>query len=148
MATSQERKAYKEVLIILEKLNLVQMIPENVIETLKTERDENWQFEYDETLPLEEQNILRDTAILFSNLYLAFVCKDAEEKESLKNIYSTNQTKIDNNKSNNWNEKLANKAYEKSNNTESNESLLINEEKNIFQKILEFFKKFFVEYIM
>lgn len=143
MATSQERKAYKEVLIILEKLNLVQMIPENVIETLKTERDENWQFEYDETLPLEEQNILRDTAILFSNLYLAFVCKDAEEKESLKNIYSTNQTKIDNNKSNNWNEKLANKAYEKSNNTESNESLLINEEKNIFQKILEFFKKFF-----
>ena len=143
MATSQERKAYKEVLIILEKLNLVQMIPENVIETLKTERDENWQFEYDETLPLEEQDILRDTAVLFSNLYLAFVCKDAEEKESLKNIYSTNQTKIDNNKSNNWNEKLANKAYEKSNNTESNESLLINEEKNIFQKILEFFKKFF-----
>lgn len=143
MATSHERKAYKEVLIVLEKLDLIQEIPQNVLETLKAEQDNSWKFEYDETLPLEEQNILRDTAILFSNLYLAFVCKDAEEKESLKEIYSTNQTKIDNNKSNKWNEKLADKEYEKSNNTESNESLLINEEKNIFKKILEFFKKLF-----
>ena len=86
MATSQERKAYKEVLIVLEKLDLIQEIPQNVLETLKAEQDNSWNFEYDETLPLEEQDILRNTAVLFSNLYLAFICKDENEKKELKNM--------------------------------------------------------------
>lgn len=143
MATIQECRAYKEVLIILEKLNLISEIPENIINLLKTEQDNGWGFVYDEELELEEQNILRETAVIFSNLYLAFICKDVEEKEQLKEIYMMNQKQHNETKVDDWKEKLVKQTERSSENVEKEQSLITENEKSFLQKITEFFKKIF-----
>ena len=140
MATIQECRAYKEVLIILEKLNLISEIPENIINLLKTEQDNGWGFVYDEELELEEQNILRETAVIFSNLYLAFICKDVEEKEQLKEIYMMNQKQHNETKVDDWKEKLVKQTERSSENVEKEQSLITENEKSFLQKITEFFK--------
>lgn len=143
MATSHERKAYKEVLIVLEKLDLIQEIPQNVLETLKAEQDNSWKFEYDETLPLEEQDILRDTAILFSNLYLAFICKDENEKKELKNMYDENQKQYNNIHKNSLNQRLDSQKDKSFSELQDTNSLIVDDKKTFWRKFLEFFKKIF-----
>lgn len=88
-----ERRANKEVLIILNELNLINQIPQNVYSNLYKNQDESWKFAYNPNLKLEEQKILRDTAVLFSTLYLMYVCKDNKEKSRLKLIYEENEIK-------------------------------------------------------
>lgn len=143
MATSQERKAYKEVLIILEKLDLTQEIPENVIETLKKAHDEKWKFEYDDTLPLEEQNILRDTAILFSNLYLAFICKDENEKKELKKMYDENQKQYSNTRQNSLNQRLNSQKDKKTSELQETNSMAVHDKNTFWRKLLGIFNKLF-----
>lgn len=91
--TITERRANKEVLIILNELNLINQIPQNVYSNLYKNQDESWNFVYNPNLKLEEQKILRDTAVLFSTLYLMYVCKDNKEKSRLKLIYEENEIK-------------------------------------------------------
>ena len=143
MVTIQERRAYKEVLIVLEKLNLISEIPETIINLFKTEQDNRWGFVYDEELELEEQNILRETAVIFSNLYLAFICKDVEKKEQLKEIYIINQKQHDETKVDDWKEKLVKQTERPSENVEKDQSLITENDKTFLQKIADFFKKIF-----
>lgn len=91
--TITEKRANKEVLIILNELNLLNQIPQDVCNNLYKNQDESWPFVYDSNLKLEEQRILRDTAVLFSTLYLMYICNDVEEKSRLKSIYEENEIK-------------------------------------------------------
>lgn len=143
MATIQERRAYKEVLIILENLNLIGKIPENVISTLKSQQAANWNFVYNQELELDEQNILRETAMIFSNLYLAFICNDAEEKEELKETYAANQSLQGNTKVNNWGEILAKQNAKPSEKVIDEQKMVPMNNKSFVKKIVEFLKNIF-----
>ena len=143
MATMQERRAYKEVLIILENLNLIGKIPENVISMLKLQQDDKWNFVYDQKAELDEQNILRETAIIFSNLYLVFICNDVEEKEELKEIYTANQSLQGNTKVNNWGEILDKQNAKHSEKSIEEQKMVPTNNKSFLQKILEFLKNIF-----
>ena len=83
-------RSYKEALVILKELELLEKIPNNLLENMKIKQDEDWNFIYDRTLPLESQNILKDTAGILSVIFLNYICEDYEEKQDLKEIYMAN----------------------------------------------------------
>lgn len=91
--TTKEKIANKEVLIILDSLNLTDKIPEKVLKYMESNQDENWKFTYNKNLKLEEQKLTRQTIILFSSLYYLYICENINEKERLKNIYIENERK-------------------------------------------------------
>ena len=86
-----EKRANTEVLVILEKLNMLDRIPENVLLNMRNNRDETWNFVYDDNFKLEEQNINKETATLLSSIYLMYICDEQKKKEELKQLYERNE---------------------------------------------------------
>lgn len=93
--TTEQRRAYTETLIILGKLELDSLLPKDIIENMNKEKDETWDFIYNENLPLEEQKVLKRTSALLSIIYLMYLCDDIEEKKELKLLYEENEIKSD-----------------------------------------------------
>ncbi len=91
--TLEQKRANVETLIILEKLNIIDKIPEDIIKDMRSNIDATWNFEYDDNTPLEKQNILRMTAVILSTLYLMYICEDNDEKQKLKKLYEENEQK-------------------------------------------------------
>ena len=60
---------------------------------MRTNRDLDWNFFYNDKLPLESQNILRMTAVILSTIYLMYICEDDLEKQELKALYEENEQK-------------------------------------------------------
>ena len=87
----EEKRAYKEALIILEKLNLLNYIPQEILNKIIENQDNEWDFQYDINKTLEEQVSSKETAILLSTLYLMYICDDINEKQELKKIYTENE---------------------------------------------------------
>ena len=92
--TLKQKIAIKEVIVILDKLDLLYKIPKSVLENLERNKEDRWEFVYNNNLKLEEQNITRETSILLSVLYLMYICEDDKEKQKLKSIYMENEKKI------------------------------------------------------
>ena len=65
MQTKREayQKASVELLVIIKHMTkeLRSKIPEEIIKGLESAKDRNYQYNYDESLPLYEQNILNET---------------------------------------------------------------------------------------
>ena len=133
-----EKRANTEVLVILEKLNMLDKIPENVLLTMKNNRDEKWNFIYDDNLMLEEQNITKETAVLLSTIYLMYICEDQEEKEELKQIYENNEETLKQNRKNSLEEVLGKKE-------EVVQLVNIEKKETIFEKIKKWIKSIFVK---
>ncbi|MBQ8298752.1 MAG: hypothetical protein IJX99_02615 [Clostridia bacterium] len=84
-------KAYTEVLTILKELNLLNSIPKELVYNMERERDLEWQFEFDKNEALENQRMLRKTAVILSTLYIMYMCDDNDEKSYLKALYEANE---------------------------------------------------------
>ena len=138
--TTNEKKAYTETLVILDSLNLSDNVPKELIEIMRSNRDTNWDFTFNSKIPIENQKVLKSTVILLSTIYIAYICKDEQEKEELKKIYAENEKKIidsyDMSKILNDN-KVDNISSEK--NDVSNLPTITNE--SLFEKILNWLKK-------
>lgn len=93
MATISQKRAYTEVLEVLEKLNFIDKIPNELIETMRREKDSKVIFIFDKSKPLREQMLSKKGAELLSLLYLTYICENQEEKEKLKKIYKENENK-------------------------------------------------------
>ena len=66
MSDMEQKRAYKEVLVILNELHLNNFVPQNILTTMQREQDKEWEFEINPELPMEEQNILNRSAALLS----------------------------------------------------------------------------------
>ena len=144
--TNAQRIANKEVLIILNKLNLINQIPKNIILNMQNNQDENWNFIYNDNLPLDKQKLNRKSIIMFSALYYKYICKDSNEREKIKMILQENEKKAiaqTEEKLNNLNKK----TFETSSNVEANEQakneLIETKKVNFIQKFINSIKKFF-----
>lgn len=91
MSDMEQKRAYKEVLTILNALHLNNFVPENILTTMKREQDESWEFEINPELPMEEQDILNRSAALLSVIYIKYICDDENEKQELKALYEKNE---------------------------------------------------------
>lgn len=89
--TIAQRRANTEVLIILDKFNVTNEVPENIIQNMRENQDTDWKFEYDDNLKLEDQKITSQSAILFVTLYFMYICKSEEEKQELKKTFEENE---------------------------------------------------------
>lgn len=91
MSDREQKRAYKEVLAILNALHLNNFVPENILTTMQREQDQTWEFEVNPELPMEEQNILNRSAALLSVIYIKYICDDENEKQELKALYEKNE---------------------------------------------------------
>lgn len=87
------RQAYSEIdeflgLLSIEKRNEV---PQKLRELFTQEKDSNYRKGIDPTIPIKEQNLKEETLGIIALLNLQYWCKDEEEKQRLKNVYSKNE---------------------------------------------------------
>ena len=154
MENQEQKKAYKEVLIILEELNLKEQIPKEIINLLEENKDNNWNFKFDKNIPLEEQKILKETTKLLSILYLTYICKDKDEKNEIIKIYEETQRKKDKEYSDNLfktkkqdSNKLNEENISKKNNTDVKlpipKTKISYKIKNVIRRIKNFIKNVF-----
>ena len=79
--TIEVSKTYKEVYVILSKLDLLKLLPIKVIELLKNNMDQDYNFDIVTSIPLEEQEISLDARTFISYLYLKYINKNKHERE-------------------------------------------------------------------
>lgn len=89
------RKAYSEInefigLLTVEEQN---EIPKKLRDFFKKEKDNEYVKKINPNIAIEEQNLMQETLILIAMLNLKYWCKDEQEKEKLKSIYSENERK-------------------------------------------------------
>lgn len=88
-----QRIANREVLIVLNKLNLINAIPKDIILNMQNNQDENWKFVYNDAFPLDKQKLSKKSIIMLVALYYKYICKDKDEKEKIKIILQENEKK-------------------------------------------------------
>ena len=96
MINSIQMRSYKEVLVILEELDLLKEIPKEIIQHMQDKQDREWNFTFDKNKSIETQKITRDTIKLLSLLYLGYIGNDVNEKERLNKILEQNENNIKN----------------------------------------------------
>jgi hypothetical protein len=137
------RKSYSEVYEILNLMDSIYLykIPDKVKELINNERDKEFKTNIATDIPLEKQELQRDTLTILVILYLNYWCESEQEKKELIKLFNdvdkTNAEKysyenlFNNNKSN------IQETF-----TENNIAMVEYKE-NIFKRILRFFRKMF-----
>ena len=87
----EQRRSYTEILEILRVMKLIYIIPDEVVQKMETEKDNDWNFKYNETVALENQNMLYSTKVLFSYIYINYIATEEKRKE-LESIYEKNKS--------------------------------------------------------
>lgn len=88
-------KACTEVVEILKTLpkGQYEMIPKSEIEYYKSKADMDYKFTFDASLPLDKQDILRETYAILITIYRDYFL-DENQKSVLKDILSLNSKKM------------------------------------------------------
>ena len=91
--SAEIKKAYSEIYDILQLLGseFVDKIPNEFIEFIDREKDNEYYPNIKKDIPLEEQNLLEDTINILAMLKLDYWCENEEEKEELKSILIENE---------------------------------------------------------
>lgn len=131
--TLQNYKVYIELKEILNHVepSFKNKLPKNLIQRLDNLNNNEYNFNYDTTKPLNEQKILKQTKELLSGLYLKYCCDEAESTELIK-ICKENEVTRSKDFEVNWEERK-----QKASNTESIEETIDKEEKVSEQNSLQ-----------
>ena len=126
-----DKRVWNQLYIILEKMpyDMKIKISKKFIKYIVENKDENYEFKYDETKPLDKQELLEDTKSILTIICLNYFCEENERKE-LEKILKKNNNGF---KKNNFPKNEINKS-----NLE-----LIKVEPKIWEKILNVLKKIF-----
>lgn len=135
-----------EILNYLSKEDL-QKIPKDIRETIKANKDKEYFWEYDETKPLKDQDVSRDTIAFLSYLNIEYLLNE-EQKQLMKQIHELNEKKLEEVKS----EKYSGEDLFKRNKTQQEETKeteqeqelsLVEYKENFFTKLINRIKKIF-----
>lgn len=85
--------AYSEVYEILNLLEdeYIEKVPQKVKDFFKEEKDINYTPVIDINIPLNEQNLKRETFVLLAMLNLNYWCNSDEEKQDFLNVLAQNE---------------------------------------------------------
>lgn len=147
------KKAHTELYEVIKKLSKQELekIPQNFIDNLKKNLDNEYEWKYDDTKTLEEQDFLIETKALLVEMYERYLCP--EDKKEFWNNYDRICLKmIEDKKREEYNTdnifKDKNKAIDVSVNKEYQENLTMQSNNlpkeikdNLFTKVINFFKK-------
>ena len=133
-----------EILNYLSKEELLK-IPEEIRQLIKSNKDKEYVWKYDETKELKNQKLSRDTIAFLSYLNMEYLL-DEEQKHLIQQIHQFNEKKIEEEKEKMYNShylfKTKQNVIEETLHIPQNE--LIVYKKNIFSKILNKIRNFFL----
>ena len=86
---------YTQVYTVLLSLGeeYIKKIPNDVFNTIKNNRDEDYIFEINPNNPLSEQNLLDESNALLAYLKLEYWCQTDDEKKELQQLLKFNEEK-------------------------------------------------------
>jgi len=144
------KEIYSEVYQVLNLLGneYIDKLPTSLINILKEKREINYNPQYTDDIPLNEQNIKKETISIIVLLYLNYWCKDDNEISEVKNILKENENKYQvelrekYNPDNIFSNQHRNSSID---NAQNNQELALIERKNIkwYKKIWKTIKNFF-----
>ena len=138
---SNRKNAYKEVYTILQELNEEELnkIPPKVVEVIKNNMNEEYNYDLDEELELKEQPMLPETKAILFNLFRDYLATP-EQKEKIIKMQNEARQKNEERKQQQYSSSVEfNKKIENESSAESaaNKALVKVEKKNIFKRILD-----------
>lgn len=123
---------------------ILNKIPQNIIDNFKSKASPSYTFQYDKTKLLEEQSLKLETKIILAWLYKEYICNENEKIEyenklnELKKCHEEVFEKI-------GTENLFKKNHNNENleNNQTSEITIINKKQNFFSNILKKIKSIF-----
>lgn len=143
------KEIYSEVYQILNLLGTeyTEKLPTKLMNMLKEKRAINYNPQYIEELPLNEQNIRKETMAIIVLLYLNYWCEDENEVAEINNILKNNEEKYQLELRERYNpDNIFKKQKQETKNVEeqiANETAMIPYKKSIFARIINKIKNIF-----
>ena len=87
------KEIYSEVYQVLNLLGneYIDKLPKSLLNMLKEKRDINYNPQYIEDIPLNKQNIKKETLAILALLHLNYWCENEKEKLELKQVLKNNE---------------------------------------------------------
>ena len=145
----KNKEIYSEVYQVLNMLGneYIDKLPISLINMLREKREVNYNPEYTDEIPLNEQNIKKETMAIIVLLYLNYWCEDENEKSEVKHILKNNEEKYQLELRKKYNPDSIFKNYNKEskqvNNKIIDETAIIPYKKSLFMKIINRLRSFF-----
>lgn len=144
------KEIYSEVYQVLNLLgnDYIDKLPTSLINMLREKREVNYNPQYTDDIPLNEQNIKKETMSIIVLLYLNYWCEDENENLGVKQILKSNEDKyrLELREKYNSDNIFCNQHKNSSiDNEQDNQKLALIETSNIkwYKKILKTIKNFF-----
>ena len=143
------KEIYSEVYQILNLLgnDYIDKLPTSLINMLREKREIDYNPEYTDDIPLNEQNIKKETMSIIALLYLNYWCEDENEKLEVKQILKSNEDNYQSELRERYNPDNIFKNYkQESKKVEANiddETSMIPYKKSIFRRIINRLKSAF-----
>ena len=141
------KNAYTEVYTILQELDEEEYnkIPSEIIEAIRTNMNEEYEYELDEELELKDHQMLPETKAILFNLFRDYLATP-EQKEKIIRMQNEERQKNEINKQKQYNaDVFERKQKENSKQIQQETKQLIEYKENIFKKILKKIIKFFTK---
>lgn len=92
------KEIYSEVYQVLNFLGneYIDKLPKSLFNMLEKKRDINYEPKYTEDIPLNKQNIKKETISIIALLHLNYWCENENEKFELKQIFKNNEDMYEN----------------------------------------------------
>ena len=145
---NNRKNAYTEVYTILQELNEEEYnkIPPEVIETIEANRDEDYEYELDDEVELKEQPMLPETKAILFNLFRDYLA-NPEQKTKIIRMQNEARQKNELKKQQIYNRDVFTNRQKEDTVQQNNETMQIVEYKeNLFKRIINKIKKFFIRY--
>lgn len=143
--SAQIPRAYSEVYSFLNALgnNYIRKIPNLLYDTIRENRDKNYNPIYKATESITKYNISQEGLALISAINLQYWCDNEEQKQALKEAYINNDI-IEKEKYSYENLFKNNEKSKKLGQTEANCVDIIEYKESLFNKIISRIKSFFI----
>lgn len=145
---NNRKNAYTEVYTILQELNEEEYdkIPPEVVEAIKVNRNEEYEYELDDELELKEQPMLPETKAILFNLFRDYLATP-EQKAKIIRMQNEERQKNELKKQQRYNTEVFANRQEKDISQEKNEEIqIVKYKENLFKRILDKIKRFFIRY--
>lgn len=139
------KEIYSEVYQVLNLLGneYIDKLPKSLFNMLEEKRNINYEPKYTEDLPLNKQNIKKETLSIIALLHLNYWCENANEKNELNQMFKNNEDR--------YQDELR-KKYDPDNifkkrvqeNIIKKEVALVEYKEPIFRKLINKIKSFFI----
>lgn len=144
------KEIYSEVYQVLNLLGneYIDKLPKSLFNMLEEKRNINYEPKYTEDIPLNKQNIKKETLSIIALLHLNYWCENSNEKNELNQMLKDNENRYQNELRKKYNSdnifKNRNKKDEIKENIVQNEvALVVEYEEPIFKKLINKIKNIF-----